>query len=128
MQELAPNQHGMENSEVNPCVAFEHKTLPPSLPQDHHHIAVDVCHKLDLLRWIGKNKTDPALMVSVIFPSLYHYQYSFQDFLPCLKDHLLPHLLGYEWQGDEIPFTPAQQNMIMFANNWIYTKYSTSTI
>jgi len=43
-----------------------------------------------------------------------------QDFLPRLKNHLLARILEREYDGDEITFTPAERNTLVFVNNRIY--------
>src|SRR5437762_13860141 len=43
-----------------------------------------------------------------------------QDFLPCLKDHLLGWLLSYEYAGDEFDFTDDDRRTITFHNNRLY--------
>ena len=43
-----------------------------------------------------------------------------QNFIPCLKDHLLGRLLGHDFDGDERSFTAEERNNLIFANNRIY--------
>jgi len=50
-----------KEDQPHPQFAFEDEMLPPSLPQDHHHIAMDVHYKLDLPCWLGQNKNDSKL-------------------------------------------------------------------
>ena len=41
----------------------EEEVLGPTPPEDHHHISKDICHKVDVLKWLADNKNDPALTV-----------------------------------------------------------------
>ncbi|TFK38281.1 hypothetical protein BDQ12DRAFT_698836 [Crucibulum laeve] len=82
---------------TTPRVPFnEAEDLPFTAALDHHHIAADVCHKLELPHWLGENKDDPAL----------------KDFLPQLKEHLFGRVLE--------PFTPQEQNSLHIVGNCIY--------
>jgi hypothetical protein len=45
---------------------------------------------------------------------------SFQDFVSRLKEHLLERLLGQQYDGVEVSFTPEERNSVMFVNNRIY--------
>ena len=45
----------------------EEEVLGPTPPEDHHHISKDVHHKVDILKWLAENKSDPALTVSASF-------------------------------------------------------------
>ncbi|KAF8810798.1 hypothetical protein BYT27DRAFT_7253415 [Phlegmacium glaucopus] len=60
----------------------EEEVLSPTPPEHHHHISKDVCHKVDVLKWLADNRIDPAL----------------KNFLPLLKDHLLSRLV----EGEEV--------------------------
>jgi hypothetical protein len=68
------NQHmpvtDVPNSSENlPTVPLEvTESLPPTTPSDHYQISSDTRHKLQLLRWLKANESDPALLVC--FPSL----------------------------------------------------------
>ena len=44
----------------------EEEVLGPTPPEDHH-ISKDVRHKVDILKWLAENKSDPALTVSASF-------------------------------------------------------------
>jgi hypothetical protein len=49
---------------AKPHVAFKDgKALPPSPPHEHHHISMDMHHKISLLHWLGDIQYDPALKV-----------------------------------------------------------------
>ena len=41
----------------------EVEVLGPTPPEQHHHISTDVCHKVDILKWVMDNHDDPALTV-----------------------------------------------------------------
>jgi len=43
-----------------------------------------------------------------------------QNFIPWLKEHLLGHLLGREYDSDEHPFTAQERNALIFMHNCIY--------
>jgi hypothetical protein len=45
----------------------EAEVLGPTPPEQHHHISKDVRHKVDVLRWLADNRTDPALKVDNLF-------------------------------------------------------------
>jgi hypothetical protein len=38
--------------------------LPPTSPEQHHHISLDNRHKIILPIWLNRHKSDPALYVS----------------------------------------------------------------
>ncbi|KAG1736448.1 uncharacterized protein EDB91DRAFT_1055609, partial [Suillus paluster] len=40
-----------------------------------------------------------------------------QDFIPKIKDHILSHLLGLEYDGDEQDFMDVERNDVWFINN-----------
>jgi hypothetical protein len=47
-----------------PTVAVEEPdTLPPTLPEVHHHISTDTRQKVELLQWLDRNREDPAIQV-----------------------------------------------------------------
>ena len=41
----------------------EVEVLVPTPPEQHHHISMDVHHKVDILKWVMDNHDDPALTV-----------------------------------------------------------------
>lgn len=43
-----------------------------------------------------------------------------QNFVPHLKEHLLSHLLGHRYDGDECTFTVQEHNALTLVNNCIY--------
>jgi hypothetical protein len=45
----------------------DEEVLDPTPPEDHHHISKYVCHKVDVLKWLADNKSDPALTESASF-------------------------------------------------------------
>ena len=45
----------------------EEEVLGPTPPEDHHQISKDVRHKVDVLKWLADNKSDPALTVCAPF-------------------------------------------------------------
>ncbi|TFK31268.1 hypothetical protein BDQ12DRAFT_619159 [Crucibulum laeve] len=90
---------------ITPRVPFNKtEDLPFTAALDHHQIAADVRHKLELPCWLGKNKDNPAL----------------KDFLPQLKEHLLGCVLGQKYCGDQESFTPQEQNSLHIIGNRIY--------
>jgi hypothetical protein len=46
--------------------------------------------------------------------------FCFQDFLPQLKNHLLSRLLGYKYDGDELPFTVTERRTVIIENDLLY--------
>ena len=54
-----------------PTVAVEEPdTLPPTLPEVHHHISTDIRQKVELLQWLDRNREDPAIQVCLCqFPT-----------------------------------------------------------
>src|SRR5215471_21351866 len=63
-----------------------------------------------LLRSISSYESVSARLIHVFY----------QDFLPRLKDHLLAHLLGQDFHGDETLFTPQDRSTVFLINNRIY--------
>jgi len=43
-----------------------------------------------------------------------------QDFIPCLKDHLLVRLHGIEYSGDEHSFSDEDRSQVIFTNNQLH--------
>lgn len=39
------------------------EALPPTPPEQHHHISSETRHKVPLAGWLGANEEDPALKV-----------------------------------------------------------------
>ena len=78
---------------------------------------------VNVYEWLGEDLVDdPAVKVC----RYYHnttaiiYSPSDKDFLPNLLDHLLGHLLGHEYNGDEVPFTPAERRTLNIDNGRIF--------
>ena len=42
------------------------EVLSPTPPEDHLHISKDICHKVDVPKWLADNQEDKALMVSEV--------------------------------------------------------------
>ncbi|KAG2339697.1 hypothetical protein BDR05DRAFT_916879 [Suillus weaverae] len=70
----------------------------------HYHISNGTRYHLNLPRWLIKHANDPALY----------------DFLPRLKDHLLSHILGREYDGDETEFSAAEHAQVLLINDRIF--------
>jgi hypothetical protein len=52
-------------------ISFEDtESLTPTSPRSHHQISREVCHKINLLAWLGNNQDDPALQVNSIMTKL----------------------------------------------------------
>ena len=81
----------------SPSLQFdESEPLPYSDPKDHYHIGTTTRYFVHIGRWLGGHSDDPALAVSTSLHTilLSIQTQSTQDFLPCLKDHLLGQLLN----------------------------------
>jgi hypothetical protein len=83
--------------------------LSPTSPTTHYHVSLDSRHKVHLPTWLDQNEDDPALKVCYIMYITLVFANLFQDFIPRLKNHLLSRLLGFEYDGDELPFTAADR-------------------
>jgi hypothetical protein len=46
---------------------------------------------------------------------------NFENFVQRLKDHLLTHLLGKEYDGDEQDYTHTERNNVQFQDNQFYS-------
>jgi len=44
-------------------IPLEEEVLGLTPPEQYHHISEDVCHKVDIFKWLADNKDDPALEV-----------------------------------------------------------------
>ncbi|KDR80175.1 hypothetical protein GALMADRAFT_62788 [Galerina marginata CBS 339.88] len=80
------------------------EALPPTPPEQHHHISEETRHKVPLAGWLGENEEDPAL----------------KNFLPRLKDHLLARLLGNPEASEELKCTPADRATVIINKNRIF--------
>ncbi|KAG0693856.1 hypothetical protein DFH29DRAFT_815937, partial [Suillus ampliporus] len=89
----------------HPSLHFvDQEPLPYCSPESHYQISTSKKFHWDISAWLGRHTDDIAV----------------QDFLPHLKEHVLGHLLGNQYEGDEMQFTPAQRNLIHIINNQIY--------
>ncbi|KAG2046721.1 hypothetical protein BDR06DRAFT_898681 [Suillus hirtellus] len=83
-----------------PSLRFEDsEQLPFTDPRAHYHISTGVRHFVDIAQWLKKNVNDPAFTVN---------------------DHIISRLRGYDYDGDEISFTPAEHSHLIFINDRIY--------
>ncbi|KAH9487419.1 hypothetical protein JR316_0001494 [Psilocybe cubensis] len=100
-----------------PHVPFiESDTLPPTLPQLHHHISANKRLKDNIHRWLYTNENDPAL----------------KTFLRDLKNHLLSRLLGHSADSDEYLYYSDEDrynvqivNNLMFRHKLLRINYTT---
>ncbi|KAK2459296.1 hypothetical protein APHAL10511_008685 [Amanita phalloides] len=106
------NQPGMEEdhltvkNHVSPALGAKAENLSLTDPNCHYHMATDTKNKINIRAWPGDElEDDPAC----------------KDFLPQLLDHLLSHLLGTEYDRDEMTFSSAQHSMVTICNNLIYS-------
>ncbi|PPQ85538.1 hypothetical protein CVT26_012745 [Gymnopilus dilepis] len=86
-------------------VAFhESDALPPTLPEQHHHISASKRHGVNIFCWAGECDSDDAL----------------KDFLQKLKDHLLSRLLGHSFDGQEHSYTDEDRDQLEIVNEMLY--------
>lgn len=118
------NQNQITEKDNLPSVSFEViESLLPTAPTDHYHMSLDTRNKVYLRQWLKKNKSDPAIHVSMsdFYGSKQLTIFScFKDFLPRLKNHLLSRILGHKYDGDELPFTTSERSTIIIENDLIY--------
>ncbi|KAG2337490.1 hypothetical protein BDR05DRAFT_952566 [Suillus weaverae] len=73
-------------------------------PSDHYLIAKYAWANHDLTAWLIKQGDDPAI----------------ENFIPQLKDHLLAHLHGLAYDGDEHSFSDADCNSVLITDNKLF--------
>ena len=70
--ELAPQPNSSTEKKHNseeggPSILFDDaESLAPTSPSSHHQISREVCHKINLVAWLGNHQDDPALEVNSI--------------------------------------------------------------
>ncbi|KAF6760980.1 hypothetical protein DFP72DRAFT_804695 [Ephemerocybe angulata] len=96
---------GMHSGSPWLSLAFS-EYLPLTDPNVHHQMSHDVRreNKINLPRWMLKNRGDPALV----------------DFSDKLKTHLLLRLLGQEYDSDEAQFTNTELQDVIIIDNMLY--------
>ncbi|KAG2336123.1 hypothetical protein BDR05DRAFT_897160, partial [Suillus weaverae] len=98
-------QPPVETEDLRPSLHFiDQDPLPHCSPEDHYQMSSSQKHYWDVSSWLGKNRNDQAT----------------KNFLPRLKDHILGHLSGLAYDGDETLFTAAERNSVVIINNRIY--------
>ena len=112
------------SDEAGPSIPFEDtESLMPTPPDSHHHISRDVRHKVNLLAWLGDNRSDPTLEVILSWNQIKHRTNASlcQHFGRHLKEHLL-HRLGYQFSSNETltGSTVHDRSKVQFINNRIF--------
>ncbi|KAF8154664.1 hypothetical protein B0H34DRAFT_860496 [Crassisporium funariophilum] len=79
----------------------ESDALPPTQPEQHHHISNSKRHVTNLFRWLDENNADPALKAY-------------------LKDHLLSRLSGDTSDGQEHCYLDDERDNVGIVNDRLY--------
>ena len=121
MGKTPAGQSRMNQSVDSPSLQFDKSEPLPYLdPKDHYHIGTTTRYFIHLGWWLGEYSDDPVLAVSGFHIILFILTWSIQDFLPCLKDHLLGQLLNCQYDGDDIEFSPDEHTKVIIHGDWIY--------
>ncbi|KAG2037989.1 hypothetical protein BDR03DRAFT_862933, partial [Suillus americanus] len=72
-----------------------------TMPELHHHLLDSWVNVINLATLLHDHSSDPAL----------------KDFVPKLKNHILSHVLGFEYDGDERQFSDSERNELHFLDN-----------
>ncbi|PPQ73255.1 hypothetical protein CVT24_009970 [Panaeolus cyanescens] len=86
---------------IHPQKPVEAEPLPPTLPEQHHHIGNTKRFKLNLFQWVNENKEDEAFAL---------------DFIQELKDHILSRIMD----DSRTTFTNYERDNLEFVNDYIY--------
>ncbi|KZT08267.1 uncharacterized protein LAESUDRAFT_649567, partial [Laetiporus sulphureus 93-53] len=70
-------------------------------PEAHFHISDSQRYSEDITSWLQSNRNDPACA----------------NFLPLLKDHILGHLRGHPYDGNERGFSHQDHHTMIFEKN-----------
>ena len=64
LEQGGQRKEGSQDTNTLSIPLGEEEALGPTLPEHHHHISKNICHKVDVHKWLADNRDDPALKVS----------------------------------------------------------------